>query len=324
MKKETLFHTPMTTPEKTHIRHTALWMFGLMAVGCLLTVWLTPQWNEICAQNDLEMIILGGMLMVIAVPFHIIAGCRRMKKHRWRRLFYIGSVLNIVAVSLFEAAYYTRIGVAPLDAGELLTAAGLPLFFGFLCMACFILFTHAIAVLPLMIGGLGLAGIVTCIVFWVQAGHTADAILWSFMLFTLVNVLIVLVAFVFAAGEISMIYGGTEDESAEQNLLNSVSHAKLSIENASEDPDHTDTGKEDALEADRSSDAKWGWLRFLSFASFGIFMIVGAIVLLILMLIGGDCDCDCGDCCDCDCGDCCDCCDFDGCKSKNSKRKRYK
>lgn len=48
------------------------------------------------------------------------------------------------------------------------------------------------------------------------------------------------------------------------------------------------------------------WLRFSSFGSFGLLLIVGAVVLLILLIAcGGDgCDCDCGDgCCEgCDCG----------------------
>lgn len=54
------------------------------------------------------------------------------------------------------------------------------------------------------------------------------------------------------------------------------------------------------------SDESSPWLRFSSFASFGILMAVGGIVLIILACAGGDCDCDCGgDCCDCsgcDCG----------------------
>lgn len=53
------------------------------------------------------------------------------------------------------------------------------------------------------------------------------------------------------------------------------------------------------------SDEESPWLRFASFASFGILMAVGAIVLVILACAagGGDgCDCGCGDC--CDCGDC--------------------
>ena len=52
------------------------------------------------------------------------------------------------------------------------------------------------------------------------------------------------------------------------------------------------------------SDEESPWLRFASFASFGILMAVGGIVLIILACAAGDgCDCDCsGDC--CDCGDC--------------------
>ena len=56
------------------------------------------------------------------------------------------------------------------------------------------------------------------------------------------------------------------------------------------------------------SDADSPWLRFSSFAAFGVLMAVGMIVLIILVCAaGGDgCDCDCGgDCCDggdCGCG----------------------
>jgi hypothetical protein len=52
------------------------------------------------------------------------------------------------------------------------------------------------------------------------------------------------------------------------------------------------------------SDEGSPWLRFSSYASFGLLMVVAAVVLLILLCAGGDgCDCDCGD----GCGDCCDC-----------------
>jgi hypothetical protein len=56
------------------------------------------------------------------------------------------------------------------------------------------------------------------------------------------------------------------------------------------------------------SDEESPWLRFSSFAAFGVLMAVGMIVLIILVCAGGGdgCDCDCGgDCCDggdCGCG----------------------
>lgn len=55
------------------------------------------------------------------------------------------------------------------------------------------------------------------------------------------------------------------------------------------------------------SDYDSPWLRFASFASFGILISVALLVLLIIACAGGDCDCDCGD--DCGGGDCggCDC-----------------
>ena len=45
------------------------------------------------------------------------------------------------------------------------------------------------------------------------------------------------------------------------------------------------------------------WLRFSSFASFGVLLGGGVIVLIILLCLGGGGDCDCGGDC-CDCGDC--------------------
>ncbi len=49
------------------------------------------------------------------------------------------------------------------------------------------------------------------------------------------------------------------------------------------------------------SDEESPWLRFASFAAFGLLMIVAAVVLIILACAAGSCDCDCsgGDCCDC-------------------------
>lgn len=59
------------------------------------------------------------------------------------------------------------------------------------------------------------------------------------------------------------------------------------------------------------SDDESPWLRFSSFASFGLLMAVASVVLLVLVCAGGDgCDCDCGDGCGggCDCGGACDGC----------------
>lgn len=70
-----------------------------------------------------------------------------------------------------------------------------------------------------------------------------------------------------------------------------------------------------AMEDDEpSAQGRLPCLRYLSFASFGLFLAVAAIVLLILMCAGGDCDCDCCD--GCDCGDC-----SSGAKSKKSKKR---
>lgn len=68
------------------------------------------------------------------------------------------------------------------------------------------------------------------------------------------------------------------------------------------------------------SDEESPWLRFASFASFGILMAVGGIVLIILACAAGDgCDCDCsGDCCDCgDCG-----CGGEGSGQSHATRKK--
>lgn len=51
------------------------------------------------------------------------------------------------------------------------------------------------------------------------------------------------------------------------------------------------------------SDEESPWLRFSSFAAFGVLMAVGSIVLIILICAGGGDGCDCGGDC-CDCGDC--------------------
>ena len=65
------------------------------------------------------------------------------------------------------------------------------------------------------------------------------------------------------------------------------------------------------------SDEDCPWLRFASFASFGLLMVVAAVVLIVLACAAGDCDCDCsgGDC--CDCGDC-------GCGGGDGKGARKK
>ncbi len=72
------------------------------------------------------------------------------------------------------------------------------------------------------------------------------------------------------------------------------------------------------------SDESSPWLRFSSFAAFGILLAVGGIVLIILACAGGDCDCDCGDGC-CDCGGC-DCieCSREGSATPTDKLVRKK
>lgn len=70
------------------------------------------------------------------------------------------------------------------------------------------------------------------------------------------------------------------------------------------------------------SDDESPWLRFTSFASFGLLLAVAAVVLLVLICAGGDgCDCDCGN----GCGECCDCggaCD--GCGSSSERHAAKK
>lgn len=57
------------------------------------------------------------------------------------------------------------------------------------------------------------------------------------------------------------------------------------------------------------------WLRFASFASFGLLLIVAVVVLIILLCAAGGGDCDCG-------GDgCCDGCDCGGGKGKKQRKK---
>ncbi|MBQ4113473.1 MAG: hypothetical protein IJD38_11810 [Clostridia bacterium] len=71
------------------------------------------------------------------------------------------------------------------------------------------------------------------------------------------------------------------------------------------------------------SDDESPWLRFTSFASFGLLMAVASVVLLVLICAGGDgCDCDCGDGCDCDCGGACDGCGGEGQGATKPKRGR--
>ena len=67
------------------------------------------------------------------------------------------------------------------------------------------------------------------------------------------------------------------------------------------------------------SDEESPWLRFSSFAAFGVLMAVGSIVLIILVCAAGGDGCDCG-------GDCCDCgdCGCGGTESGKAASKRKK
>ncbi len=278
MSREFSLRTTPEPLEKTYIRRSTLWLLGLMAGGCLVLVKLVPLWYGLFPPSPKILLLIGALIMAAAIPFHAVAGCRRMKKYAWRRILYIPAILlNFIGVSLFEAAYYTRIEVDP-PVSELIAGAVIPI--GLCALICLfvVLLSDYLSVLVLIFGGLTLGGIVTCIVFWVKAGLSAASVLWSFALFNLLGVLMVAVALIYAAGEVSDLYG----------------------EGASPAPD-------------TENDAAWGWMRFLSFSSFGLFLIVGAVILLILICAGGDCDCDCG-CDSCDCGG--------GGESKGRKRRK--
>ncbi len=274
MKKESLFYTQLSSLERNTMRRTALWMFGLMAAGCLALVGLVPLWYGVFPPSFKVMLVVGAVVMAAAIPFHILAGSRKAKVHSRRTALYLPAILlNLVGMSVFEAAYYTRIQVNP-PMTDLIAGAVLPIGFCLVCMLGILLASQVLRALSLIFGGVGLAGMVTCIVFWVKAGLTASSVLWSFALFNLMGVLIVLIAFNYAASELCDV--GNPADSAS---------------------DDGDVSSETSVNP--QGDLAWSWLRFLSFASFGLFLIVAAVVLIILMCLGGDCDCGCGDCCDC-------------------------
>ncbi len=258
-------------PDK-YLRITALSVFGAMILCCFAFVLLTPLWYNMLAPK--YMLVIGALVMLLAIPLHLLGGAETVIGGLWRRWFYLPAILiNTVGTSICEAAYYTHIGVRPpvndLIAGALIPA-GVCLLFSLVAL----LLPRRWEILSAIFGVLTVVLIVLCTVLWVQAGLTAQSVLWSFGLFNLVNLLIVEIAHHFAASEVT-------DE------------------------------LEEADEATHS-EPRWNWLRYLSFASFGLLMIVGAIVLVILLCAGGDCDCDC---------DCCDCGGHSGSSKKKARKK---
>ncbi len=297
MPKESLIYTPLLPLERRYIRRTALWMLGLMTVGCFALAGMVSLWYGKVPSDWKGLLFFGILIMAFAVPFHMLAGQRQKANSAWRRVFYIPAMLlNLLGVSLMEAAYYTRIGVEP-PMSDLLAGALISVGVCLLATLCVYLLTNYLSLLSIIFGIAEVAGIVTCIVFWVKTGHSADAVVWSFALFNLLGTLIVSVAFIYAANEVSEICG--------EGSLPSFPE-----ESADHGPGETEPEKD-------HTDVAWGWMRFLSFASFGVFLLVGVIVILVIAIIGGGaCDCDCGD-------DCCEGCDCaDGHMSSTKKKKR--
>ncbi len=248
----------LLSEQSKYLRITALAMFGPMILCCFAFVLLTPLWYGMTDPD--VMLMIGGVVMLLAIPLHLLGGAETVISGSWRRWFYLLVILiNTVGTSICEAAYYTHIGVRP-PVNDLLAGALIPAGVCLLFALVAFLLPRRWWSLSVIFGVLTVGLIVLCTVLWVQAGLTARSVLWSCGLFNLVNLLIVEIAHYFAASEIT-------DE----------------LEKADEDT-------RPAL--------RWTWMRYLSFASFSLLMIVGAIVLIILMCAGGDCDCDC-DCCDC-------------------------
>lgn len=253
----------MTDIERKHTRIYAMAMLGLYAVGVLFTAVLVPGWQGL--SKPLTMVIFGGVLMVVAIPFHVLGG-KLAKTWAFHRALYVLSILlNLVGSTLCQAAYYTHVGTKPAANALAIGAVavvGLCLLFGVLV----VLFPTRFRPLTAIFGLITLGLAITCVVFWVkEGGVTASTAMWSFGFFQLVGLIMVLGGFFYAGEDMGVLA------------------------------------------------SPWVWMRYLSFASFGLLLIVAAVVLLILLCASGDgCDCDCG-------GDCCDCGGSEGKKQAKNK-----
>ncbi len=251
-----------------YVRLYALYLFGLMAGGCLALTLLTPQWYGL--GRPWVLLAVGAGLMGVAIPFHISAGSGKLRLGAWKRLLYLPAlILNLIGTSFCEAAYYTHIRVRPPET-ELIAGAVIPVGLCLACLLIAVLLPRKMTVVPLICGFATVGMIIFCIVMWVRAGLTAQSVPWSFAMFNLIGVLLAIIAHVYTCAELP------DDE-----------------------PEAVAADAEAQEDIAQPVDPAWSWLRYLSFASFGLLMIAGVVVAVILICASGDCDCDCGDCCDC-------------------------
>lgn len=254
-----------TVPPETvrALRIRGLAMSGAGTVMSLLFTLLVPLWYRawIELNEPIAMVVIGVVIMLLSIPFHLLGSGKRVIGARWLKSFFycLSVAINTVGTSLCMSAYSVHHAVPPdfsvLFAGMLVTVV----LYVVLCLLMLLLPTqHGLwtGVMAL----LALALLIVSIVFWVRNDAKT---LFSFCFFNLVEAGIIIITLHFAC---------SEEESP--------------------------------------------WLRFMSFASFGLLIVVASVVLIILMCAAG------GDGCDCDCGDgCCDGCDC-GCGGGNSKARK--
>ncbi len=257
-------------------------------------------------RKPVTMLIIGAAVMLPAIPCHIFAE----RDRPLFRLFYIPVLLlNTLGTAIFEAAYYTQIEVVPTKAA-LIEGLLLP------TVLCLLTALSGTVFLRKYAWSLGTGAVisfgsaVTAIVFWVMADG-AEQVTPSFAFFCFLGMLVAIMAAMIATAE------AVEDAEIAEKLVIEQDPYALPVMQA-ETPTVFDVANEDtkiaaaeSAEANGTSATIWGWLHYLSLASFGLLILVGVVVAIIIALIGGDCDC----------GDCCDGCDCPGGSGGKKKRR---
>ncbi len=284
--------TKLTPFGRKYVRLYALAVYGLMAAAFLGLVILTPKWYKML--KPWELLACGGVIMAAAIPFHLLGGSKKNRMGGWKKAFYVPAMLlNLLGTSMCEAAYYTHIQVRPPET-DLIAGAVIPLGLCLLIGLMICLWPDRAPLLYVISGIFMVCVIIFCGIMWAVTDTEEGCVLWSFAFFNLFGGLLSVIAHFYVCSE--TLDDEWEDEPATAARCEPDPSAAIPAANPSADADLRSNTRGEL------EDMTFAWMRYLSFASFGLLLVAGVVVAFILMCACGDCDCDCDCCSGGDCG----------------------
>ncbi len=180
------------TVDQGRIRRIAGCFGGLFVLYGLTVTWLMPK--LLFLNQPRSMLVVGIVLLLVSIPFHLLGGRKRTGQRGWRRMWYgIVLIVNTGGMMFCQAAYYTHIQA---DAPETALMAGVVI-----PLALMLLLWGAVSIFPMRYAGLTLSGgllagacLIAALVFWIRNSGTRDAVFFSYLFFTLLGLLGLIIA----------------------------------------------------------------------------------------------------------------------------------